>query len=392
MNVTAADVEDRPRAAAVAAAPRSIVLVGPLPPPSGGMANQTRQLAVLLSREGCRLNVVQVNAPYRPAWIGRLRGVRAIARLLPYLWRLSRAMTGADVAHVMATSGWAWHLFAAPAIWIAWLRHVPAVVNYRGGDADAFLARRYRVVRPTLARARAIAVPSGFLAAVFGKYGIATATVPNIVDLQAFRPAAALPELPHLLATRNLEPIYDIATALRAFAIIAGRYPEARLTVAGSGPDRDMLELLARQLDVGDRVHFTGHLDNAELPALYQRAAIAVNASRIDNMPIALLEAMASGVPIVSTGVGGIPHLVEHGKTALLVPAGDPVAMAAAIVRLLENRQLALALRAAGIAAAGQYAWPVVRAKWFSLYSQVQPLRRTDATAPRTGGPPSRKR
>ncbi|HKW81412.1 MAG TPA: glycosyltransferase family 4 protein [Casimicrobiaceae bacterium] len=389
--ITAASLGD-PAGASAAAVPRSIVLVGPLPPPSGGMANQTRQLAALLSREGCRLDVVQVNAPYRPEWVARLRGVRAIARLVPYLRRLSRAMAGADVVHVMANSGWAWHLFAAPAIWIAWLKGVPAVVNYRGGDADAFFARRFGVVRPTLARACAIAVPSGFLAAVFGKYGISTATVPNIVDLDAFRPAAALPDLPHLLVTRNLEAIYDVATALRAFAIVAGRYPEARLTVAGSGPDRDALELLARKLDVGEHVHFTGQLDNAELPALYRRAAIAVNASRIDNMPIALLEAMASGVPIVSTDVGGIPHLVEHGRTALLVPAGDPVAMSAAIVRLLEDRRLALALRAAGIAAARQYGWPAVRAKWFGLYSQIQSLRPATPAARRAESMPSRKR
>src|SRR6202022_4669045 len=96
----------------------SLLLVGPLPPPSGGMANQTAQLAAMLAKEGCRVTVVRVNEPYRPSWVGRIRGARALFRLVPYLFRLARATQSADIVHVMANSGWAWHLFAAPAIWI----------------------------------------------------------------------------------------------------------------------------------------------------------------------------------------------------------------------------------------------------------------------------------
>ena len=112
------------------------------------MANQTRQLARLLEAEGCSVTVVRTNAPYRPAWIGRVRGVRALFRLVPYIISLWRAMRGqSDLAHVMANSGWAWHLFAAPAIRIAALRGVPVVVNYRGGEAAPFLAAGARVRR-----------------------------------------------------------------------------------------------------------------------------------------------------------------------------------------------------------------------------------------------------
>ena len=97
-------------------------LVGPLPPPSGGMANQTRQLARLLAQEGMEVEIVQVNAPYRPAWIEHLRGARALIRLIPYLRRLWNAAGRVHLFHVMANSGWAWHLFAAPAVWVAKLR------------------------------------------------------------------------------------------------------------------------------------------------------------------------------------------------------------------------------------------------------------------------------
>ena len=92
----------------------SIGLVGPLPPPSGGMANQTRQLAGLLADTAMAVEIVQANAPYRPAWVARVRGVRALFRLVPYVFRLWRCAGRTDLFHVMANSGWAWHLCAAP--------------------------------------------------------------------------------------------------------------------------------------------------------------------------------------------------------------------------------------------------------------------------------------
>ena len=117
------------------------------------MANQTEQLAMLLSGEGCSVELIQVNAPYRPAWAGRIKGVRAVARMLPYAAALWRSAGRVDLIHVMANSGWSWHLFAAPAIWIGWLRGCPVVVNYRGGEAGTFLAKSQASVRPSLQRA-----------------------------------------------------------------------------------------------------------------------------------------------------------------------------------------------------------------------------------------------
>jgi len=336
------------------------------------MANQTRQLAQLLASEGCRVTTVQVNTPYRPAWIGRVRGIRAMFRLLPYIVRLWREVPRAELVHVMANSGWAWQMFAAPAIWISSLRGVPVVVNYRGGDAESFFARAFARVRPTLARASGVIVPSGFLHAVFQKYGVGASVVPNVVNLEAFSPAAAVPEAPHLLITRNLEAIYDIETALRAFAAVAEHHLDARLTIAGSGPDREKLERIAEELGVTRSVRFTGALENSELPAVYREASIALNSSLVDNFPISLLEAMASGVPIVTTQVGGIPYLVEHETTALLVPPRAPAAMAGAVRRLLEDRALASRLRAAGLDAVQRYAWPRVRSELFEVYAQAR--------------------
>lgn len=349
----------------------AIGLVGPLPPPFGGMANQTAQLARLLEEAGLAVEVVRVNPPYRPAWIERLRVVRAAARLVPYVVRLFRCAGRADLLHVMANSGWAWHLCAAPAVWIGRMRGVPVVVNYRGGEAESFLARQGAWVRPTLSRATALIVPSGFLKSIFARYGVEAEIVPNVVDLARFRPNARRAQGHRAVVTRNLEPIYDIATAIRAFAQVRRSVPGATLTVAGTGPALAELRALARDLGVDDSVTFAGRLDVDRVAELYRDADVAINPSTVDNMPNSLLEAMASGVPVVSTDAGGIPYVAEDGRTALLVPVRDPDAMARAVLRVFEEPGLADRLRAAGAEATQRYTWDRVRPALFAAYARA---------------------
>jgi glycosyltransferase involved in cell wall biosynthesis len=351
--------------------PVAIGLVGPLPPPSGGMANQTRQLARLLGEAGISVELVQVNRPYRPEWIGGLRGLRACFRLVPYLHSLWRCAGRVDLIHVMANSGWAWHLCAAPAVWIARLRSVPVIVNYRGGEAEVFLERQSRWVKPTLRHANSVVVPSGFLESIFRRFAVATEIVPNIIDLDRFHPRPSLPDGHHLVVARNLEDLYDIPTALRAFANVRTTHPDATLTVAGSGPKLAALQALCRELGIGDGVQFTGRLDNDRMAELYREASLVLNPSTADNMPISLLEALASGVPIVSTNVGGIPHLVEDGVNALLVPPREPTAMAAAALRVFAEPALASSMRRCGLDAASRYTWAQVRPRLFDVYARA---------------------
>lgn len=349
--------------------PARIGLIGPLPPPAGGMANQTRQLAELLREAQVEVELVQVNAPYRPAWIGHVRMLRALCRFAPYLRRLWRCAGRVDLMHVMANSGWAWHLHAAPAVWIAWLRRTPVVINYRGGNADDFMRRQAHWVRPTMRRAADVIVPSGFLQAVFERHGVATRVVPNVIDVARFRPTARRRDGLHIVVTRNLEPIYGIGTALEAFARIHEAVPAARLSIAGSGPQRSALEGRCAELGLGERVTFTGRLDREQVAALYRSADIMLNPSRVDNMPNSVLEAFASGVPVVSTNVGGIPYFVEDGRTALLVPPQDAEAMARAVLRLVHDPLLAAALKSRALASVLCYTWPNVRLRLFEVYA-----------------------
>ena len=351
----------------------TVCVVGPLPPPSGGMANQCEQLVRLLRAEGLSVELVRTNAPYRPAWVGHLPVLRAGFRLLPYLWALWQAAGRAKVVHILANSGWAWHLLAAPAIMIARLRGTPVIVNYRGGNAGAFFARAPGHVLRMLGNASLRVTPSGFLRRVFATHGLTAEVIPNIIDLSRFSPAPprSFGNAPQLVITRNLEPIYDIGTAIHAFAAIRQSFAGARLTVAGSGPELQSLQTLVSDLGLGDSVLFSGRIENAEIPALYAAADCLLNPSTVDNMPISILEAFASGVPVVSTCAGGIPDMVEQGVSGLLVPIGDHQAMAREALRVLQDAGLAAALRQAGLAQVREYAWPAVRRRWLDAYCRV---------------------
>ena len=373
---------EMPAVAAARGGPPRICIVGPLPPPEGGMANQTWQLAELLRSEGFTLEVVRTNMPYSPAWIADTRGARAVARLAAYSKALWSAFGRCDVVHLMANSGWAWHLFSVPALWIAWLRGRAVVVNYRGGEAERFLAGSSRLVRMSLSRATIVAVPSRFLRRIFANHGVPCEVVPNIVDLKLFAPAAlpaVLTRAPHIVVTRNLEWIYDNETAIRALALVRQQFPDCRMSIAGIGPEQGALRRTATECGVDDAVTFVGRLGREAIAAMYRSADIALNPSRVDNMPNSILEALASGVPVVSTQVGGVPYMVDHGRTALLVPPQDPKAMADGIIRLLRDRELAHRLASAGLADVQQFGWPAVKDQWIDIYSRLMPVMRGKA-------------
>lgn len=353
-----------------------LMLVGPLPPPAGGMANQTRQLMRLLEGEGVQVTLVQTNAPYWPAWVGTVPGLRALFRLVPYLGRLWRAAGRADVAHVMANSGWAWHLFAAPAIRIAKWRGRRVIVNYRGGLAQEFLQRAGGRVRRTLRGSRLV-VPSEFLREVFARHGVAASIIPNIVDTTVFLPAAKghegrASQAPHIAIARNLEHIYGVDLGLRALGILRRTFPGLRASIAGTGPELSRLQALAGELGLADCVRFTGRLDVPAMVALYQEADVVLNPVRADNAPNSVLEALACGVPVVSTRVGGVPHLVEHGRTAWLVEPESPEALAAGVAAVLADPALRAGLVARGIERARECAWPAVKDQWLRVYGAMQ--------------------
>jgi glycosyltransferase involved in cell wall biosynthesis len=352
-----------------------IGIVGPLPPPAGGMATQTRQLFELLAAEGLNVRVIQTNSPYSPSWVGNIKGIRAIFRLLPYFLKVWKLAGQVNVIHLMANSGWSWQLFSAPVIWIGWLRKTAVVVNYRGGEAEQYFRESIRWVAPSMNKAAEIVVPSPYLKKVFSEQGFNVTVIPNIVNFERFKPCVKSRENTNqefkLIVTRNLEPIYGLPTAIRAVARATKELPNLKLLIAGSGPQKKELLKLIDDLDLQNNVSFVGRLGPGEIELFYRDADIMLNPTTVDNMPNSVLEALASGLPIITTDVGGIPYIVDDEKTALMVSVGDDEAMARQIIRLYKDEGVRQTLINNGLKEVAQYGWSEVKQRWISSYQRL---------------------
>lgn len=345
-----------------------LVIAGPIPPPMGGMALQTQQLLRCLMNEGLSVVLVPCNPELRPAFLNRIPVLRALLKLFAYRRHLHRALRDADLVHVMANSGWSWYLFAVPAIHIADKYGCAVIVNYRGGLAESFLAKAIKRVRYSMHRVDQLIVPTAFLQGVFARYRWAAEIIPNILDERQFKPIEQANAQLVITVTRNLEALYDNASAIRAFAEVKKQVLDAQLILCGEGPERERLAALAAELDVLQSVRFAGRLPRPELLAVLAATRVLLNPSRADNSPNSLIEAMASGIPIVSTNVGGIPVLCQHQEHALLVEAGDHKAMAEAILQLHHGEDLRQQLIDNGHKKAREFFWSSVRQRLYRVY------------------------
>ena len=345
-----------------------IALVAPSMEILGGQTIQAQALLRHLREEGWPVDFLTINPafPWGLGWIRRLPYARTALNQALYIPSLLR-LRNADVVQVFSASYWSFVLAVAPAMVAARILGKRVILNYHSGEADDHLARWGLLVHPWLRLAHEIVVPSEYLREVFARHGYRARVIPNVVNTSDFRYRERRPERLHLVSTRNLERHYRVDNTLEAFALVQAQYPQAILSVAGSGREETRLRELAASLKL-DRVRFLGRVAPAQLPALLDQADVFVNSSIVDNQPVSVLEAFAAGLPVVSTPTGDIANMIRDGETGLLVPAGDPAAMAKAVISLLENPNRAgeLARRARG--ELEKYTWARVSKRWAEVY------------------------
>ena len=344
----------------------------------GGQGVQARALVEALERDGYAVTFVPINPalPRGLRWVRRVPGLRTVVNQHVYVPSLMRT-ADADVMHVFSASYWSFLIAPVPAMLVGRLLGKRVVLHYHSGEADDHLSRWGALVHPFLRLADAIVVPSEFLRGVFASHGYTARVIPNVVDLERFRYRDRQPLRPWLLSTRNLEPYYRVDLVIEAFARFKAVEPAATLTIAGYGSEEARLRRLAGSVDA-DAVRFVGKVDPAAMPRLLDDHDIFVNASTLDNQPVSILEACASGLAVVSSSAGDIPAMVRDGETGLLAPAGDAAALGDAIAAVWRDPDAARdrARRASiGVAA---FSWPAVRAEWAEVYRT--PLPKSDDT------------
>jgi glycosyltransferase involved in cell wall biosynthesis len=196
--------------------------------------------------------------------------------------------------------------------------------------------------------------------------------IPNGLPDKLFEPTTpALPREENVLRigmiSRMNHAVKQHDMFLRVAARLAPRVPQARFVLIGDGPLRPALEALALELGLRDRVLFLG--DRRDIPAVLAALDVTVLPSASESLSNVIMEAMAAGIPVVASNVGGNPELVEHGTTGFLFPPGDEEQFAAALETLLAQaelrRQFGSAARERALA---EYTIPQVRDRYQDLY------------------------
>lgn len=346
-----------------------VLLIAPSLDILGGQAVQATRLLRELNREPDLAVEFQPINPRLPRWLRRIPYLRTAATFGLYtcslLWRVRRY----DLVHVFSAGLSSFALWTVPAVRISRMFGKPCILNYRDGQAELHL-RTWRHARADLLRASVVISPSDYVVDVFARSGIPARRIYNVIDMSAFRYRERRQLRPVFMTNRILEPLYNVRCLLRAFAIVQRRHPEASLTVAHDGVCRPELEALARELGLR-HTRFIGRVPHERVPALYDEADIYLTSPNIDCMPGSLLECFASGLPVVATRAGGIPYIVAHDKTGLLVDLDDHEAMAACAIRLLEDPDFVERSTRQAFAELERYRWSAIRQQWVETYHEL---------------------
>jgi L-malate glycosyltransferase len=349
---------------------REVLLISPKVPPYGGMALQAQLMQDRMNGEGISAAFLASNLPFpKPvSFFEQIRFVRPFLRCPFFCWQLWKMSKRAEVVHILACSWLYFFVIVCPAVLISRIRGKRIILNYRGGEADEFFRRSAILIRPFFRMADVVTAPSQFLVDVIGKWiGVPVQVVPNIVNLDRFRYRARNPLQPKMVVTRHLLKLYDVESVIRAFGEVQKRYADASLAVVGTGDQESHLRSLVATLGL-TKVTFRGYVPQKDLPALYDQCDILLNASLADNFPGSLVEAAAAGLVVISTGVGGIPYIFENGKSALLARPGDWEGLAAAVLRVLEDQNLAMRLIQEAVHQCRNYDWAHVRRQLYAIY------------------------
>jgi glycosyltransferase involved in cell wall biosynthesis len=291
------------------------------------------------------------------------------ARLVDMISTTWRNRQQYRVAHVDVFSGpsFAW---AEAVTWTLRRAHKPYVLTLHGGGLPAFAQRWSGRVRDLLRPAAAVTVPSPYLADQMKPFRADLRLIPNGIEIRQY-PYRVLKCLrPRIVWLRAFHRIYNPALAVRALAWLRTWGCDATLAMIGPDKSDGSLEetrAAIQELALTPYVQLEGAVPKNEVGHRISEGDIFLNTSTIDNTPVSILEAMACGLAIVSTNVGGISHLLKHERNALLTPSGDSLALASAVRRLLADPSLAARLSQNARHDALTFDWSHIVPRWCSL-------------------------
>jgi len=271
--------------------------------------------------------------------------------------------------------------FSTQAFWFAYVvsrlclfLKLPYISIIRGGNFLNRMQRSRHFSDKLLRGGSYTIVPSTFLEHNFLLAGYSALYIPNFIELENYQFKKREILEPRILWVRAFHVIYNPLLAIEVISILNN--PNVHLCMVGSDTDgiRSKVEKRIAALNLENQVLLKGRLLKKEWIELSKSYDIFINTTTIDNMPVSVIEAMALGLPVVSTNVGGIPYLLEHEKNGLLVASDNPMEMAEAINNLLNNPVIGQQLSFEARKKVEEFAWEKVKTKWFTVLDKfVEP-------------------
>ncbi len=338
----------------------------------GGQSVQAKRLLDLFAEDE------EISAQFIPndpilkffPFLQKIKFVRTIVTSFKFWWLLVTKLSKVDIVHVFSSGTTSYVISTLPPLFVATFIGKKTILHYHTGEAEEHLKTWGWFAISSMKEFDEIIVPSQFLVDVFEEFDLKAKAIFNFVESQDFVFRERSPIKPIFLSNRAFEKHYNVACVLRAFQLIQRECKEASLIVAGTGSEEQELRALAQELDLKN-IDFIGRVSQEEMPQIYDKADIYLNASVVDNMPLSIIEAMSCGLPVVSTNPGGIPYIIEDQKTGYLVETGDFNDLAKCALQIIEKPQVAQDLISKAQKESQKYAGKNIRSIWFKLYKKV---------------------
>ena len=295
--------------------------------------------------------------------------INKLLRLLDMLWHIIkyRKKVNYVLIDTYSTQNFYFAYLCSQLCRVLGLKYIPVL---HGGNLQNRLQNSPTLSKAIFKNAFKNVTPSEYLKTQFQDFGYHNLEViPNTIELKNYTFKNRIFDKPKLLWVRSFAEIYNPLLAVEVLKILKEEHIEASLSMVG--PEKDGSLELAKQLarKLGIEVIFTGKLSKKEWIKFSEDYNIFINTTNFDNMPVSVIEAMALGLPIVSTNVGGMPFLIDNGVDGILVESNDINAFIKAIENLIANKGFSIQMSKNARHKVEQFDWEIIKEKWISLLS-----------------------
>jgi phenylacetate-CoA ligase len=293
-------------------------------------------------------------------------------RVFDMFWTVLRNFRTAEVVLIDTYGAFNFYyaVFVSQLCRVVGLPYIPIL---HGGNLPDRLKENMRMCKWVFQHSFKNIAPSNYLKSNFENAGFPTEVIPNIVEISNYAFKKRIHYSPKLLYVRAFHEIYNPTMAIRVLERVQKKYPEAVLCMIGPPKDSSFKQtkLLAKELGVENSVTYTGVLSKKEWHTMAEAYDVFINTTNVDNTPVSVMEAMAMGLPVVSTNVGGIPYLLKDGVDAFLVDANDDIAMSQKIISIVEGKENIDEIVLKARNKVEQFDWNEVRYLWFALFKSA---------------------